>query len=118
MASAMLKRAGISQRPGTELFVRAPARTLRMVDSATSPADLSGTRARVYFRGVTVTSAPGPAGRPAPELPHRPYLRYLNRSTVSIVDSRYRPAMKTRFQAIWDLLSRCGESDSIVFLRR
>jgi hypothetical protein len=82
-------RAGISQRPGTELFVRAPARTLRLVDSATSPAYLSGTRARVYFRGVTVTSAPGPASRPAPESPHRPYLRYLNRSTVSIVDSTF-----------------------------
>ncbi len=82
-------RAGISQRPGTDLYVRAPARTVRLVDSATSPAYLSGTRARVYFRGVTVTSAPGPAARPAPESPHRPFLRYLNRSTVSIVASTF-----------------------------
>lgn len=82
-------RAGLSQRPGTELYVRAPARTLRLVDSATSPAYLSGTRARVYFRGVTVTSAPAAAARPAPESPHRPYLRYLNRSTVSIVSSTF-----------------------------
>ncbi|MGN9912908.1 hypothetical protein ACTMTJ_35765 [Phytohabitans sp. LJ34] len=79
-------RAGISQRPGTELYVRAPVRTLRLVDSA---AFLAGTHARVYFRGVTVTSAPAPGGRPAPESPHRPYLRYLNRSTVSIVSSTF-----------------------------
>jgi len=82
-------RAGISQRPGTELYVRAPVRTLRLVDSAASPAFLAGTRARVYFRGVTVTSAPGPAGVPAPETPHRPYLRYLNRSTMSTVGSTF-----------------------------
>lgn len=79
-------RAGISQRPGTELYVRAPARTVRLADSA---AFLNGTRARVYFRGVTVTSAPAPGGRPAPESPHRPYLRYLDRSTVSIVSSTF-----------------------------
>lgn len=82
-------RAGISQRPGTELYVRAPARTLRLVDSARSPAFLSGTRARVYFRGVTVTSAPRAGEPPAAESPHRPYMRYLNRSTVSIVSSTF-----------------------------
>ncbi|GAA4467295.1 right-handed parallel beta-helix repeat-containing protein [Phytohabitans houttuyneae] len=82
-------RAGLTQRPGTELYVRAPARTLRLVDSATSPAYLTGTRARVYFRGVTVTSAPAAGDRPAPESKHRPYLRYLNRSTVSIVSSTF-----------------------------
>jgi hypothetical protein len=79
-------RAGIIQRPGTELHVRAPVRTVRLVDSATSPAFLSGTRARVSFQGVTVTSASGPAG-PAPESPHRAYVRYLNRSSVSAVSS-------------------------------
>lgn len=81
-------RVGISQRPGTELRIQAPVRTVRLVDSAVSPAYLAGTRAKVSFQGVTVTSATGSAG-PARESVHRPYVRYLNGSTVSMSSARF-----------------------------
>lgn len=63
-------RAGIAQRPGTELLVHAPVRTVRLVG-----AYLSGSRATVRFHRVTVSAAP--------ESARRPYVRYLNRSTVA-----------------------------------
>ncbi|MEJ3746563.1 right-handed parallel beta-helix repeat-containing protein [Actinomycetes bacterium KLBMP 9797] len=69
-------KAGISQRPGTELRVRQPVRMVRLHD-----AYLSGTRARVWFEGVTVTSAP--------ESVRRPFVRYLNGSTLTATGTTF-----------------------------
>jgi hypothetical protein len=80
-------KAGLFQRPGTELLVRKPVRTLRLVDSATSPAYLAGTRAAVSFSRVTVSSAAGKTT--APESAHRPFIRYVNRSRLSAVSSTF-----------------------------
>ncbi len=72
--------AGLMQRPQTTLHVGAPVTTLRLVDSATSPAYLTGSGASVDFTGVTVISA-GDTGS-AGESAHRPYVSYVH-STVS-----------------------------------
>lgn len=72
----LLLKAGLSQRPGTELRVQHPVRTVRLHD-----AYLSGTRARVRFDRVTVTSVP--------ESVRRPYVRYLNGSTVTATTTTF-----------------------------
>jgi hypothetical protein len=84
----LILRVGISQRPGTNLRIQPPVRIVRLVDSPVSPAFLAGTRATVSFQGVTVTSAAGSAGV-AKESAHRPYVRYLNGSTVSMSSARF-----------------------------
>jgi hypothetical protein len=84
-------RAGILQRPKTELRIGPAVHTLRLVDSPDSPAYLSGSSATVVFNGVTVVSADG-ANRPAEESDHRPYVRYTHSSTIN--------ATGTTFQAL------------------
>lgn len=89
-------RAGLMQRPGTNLTVGAPVRTLRLVDSATSPSFVSGSAARVTFDGVTVTSVaadhPAPAATAAAvaaESAHRPYVEYTHDSTVTVTGAAF-----------------------------
>jgi hypothetical protein len=83
-------KAGLLQRPSTELRVGPAVHTLVMVDSADSPAYLAGTSSRVVFNGVTVVSSSGSG--PAAESEHRPYVRYTHSSTVT--------ATGTTFQAL------------------
>lgn len=83
-------KAGILQRPNTQLRVGPSVRLLRLTDSATSPAYLSGTSATVVLTGVTVVSWDGTG--PAPESDHRPYVRYTHGSSLV--------ATGTTFQAL------------------
>jgi hypothetical protein len=81
--------ASLLQRPGSKLRVGGSVRALRLVDSSATPAYLSGTGASVVFTNVTVdavTSAGSGAG-PAAESEHRPYLHYVNGSTVEATRS-------------------------------
>jgi hypothetical protein len=80
-------KAGLLQRPHTDLRVGPAVRTLVLVDSPTSPAYLAGGSASVTFSGVTVVSSAG-AG-PAPESDHRPYVRYAHGSTVSTAGATF-----------------------------
>ncbi|MDT5026193.1 MAG: hypothetical protein QOE61_2619 [Micromonosporaceae bacterium] len=83
-------KAGLLQRPSTELRVGPAVHRLVMVDSADSPAYLAGTSSKVVFNGVTVVSSSGSG--PAAESEHRPYVRYTHSSTVT--------ANATTFQAL------------------
>lgn len=83
-------KAGILQRPNTQLRVGPSVRVLRLTDSATAPAYLSGTSATVTFTGVKVLSWDGTD--PAPESDHRPYIRYTHGSSLI--------ATGTAFQAL------------------
>jgi hypothetical protein len=81
--------ASLLQRPGSQLRVGGSMSALRLVDSNSAPAYLSGTGASVVFTDVTVgavTSA-APDARPATESAHRPYLRYTQGSTVEATRS-------------------------------
>jgi hypothetical protein len=82
--------AGLLQRPGTTLRVDGPIHTLRLADSATSPAYLAGSRSTVIVTGVTVVSVTGSghAAHPAAESPHRPYVRYAH-ATVTATGSSF-----------------------------
>lgn len=83
-------KAGLLQRPRTDLRVGPGVRRLELVDSADSSAYLAGSSASVTFSGVTVVSSDGSG--PAPESGHRPYVRYTHGSTVT--------AAGTTFQAL------------------
>jgi len=80
-------RAGLLQRPHTELRIGPSVKTLRLADGV---AYLAGSSATVTFANVTVVSSNGSG--PAPESEHRPYLRYTHGSTVT--------ATGTTFQAL------------------
>ena len=86
-------KAGLLQRPRTDLRVGPDVRRLELVDSATSPAYLAGSSASVTFAGVTVVSSTGSG--PAPESGHRPYVRYTHGSTVSTSGATFQ-ALGTR----------------------
>lgn len=86
-------RSALLQRPGTNLRVGPPVHTLVLMDSATSPAYLAGSSARITFTGTTVVSSSGSG--PAPESNHRPYIRYGHASTVSVVGTTFQ-ALGTR----------------------
>jgi hypothetical protein len=77
-------RAGLVQRPHTELRIGPSTRTLRLTDSVSF---LSGTSATVVFEGVTVVSASGDGT--APESDHRPYVRYTNGSTLTATGATF-----------------------------
>jgi len=78
--------AGLLQRPGTSLIVS--GLKVELADSATSPAYLAGTGASVSFSKSTLESWL-PSGAEAARSPHRPYMSYSRRSTVSLVDSTF-----------------------------
>lgn len=78
--------AALLQRPGTSLTIGSPTRTLRLVDSATSPAYLSGSGATITFDGVRVVGVAGSGN--AAESVHRPYVRY-DRSNVTSIGSTF-----------------------------
>ncbi len=86
-------KAGLLQRPHTDLRVGPAVKTLVLLDSATSPAYLAGSSASVTFSGVTVVSSGGSG--PAPESDHRPYVRYTHGSTVSATGATFQ-ALGTR----------------------
>jgi hypothetical protein len=86
-AGELTLKAAVIQRPGTELWVGSPVRRLRLADSTSSPASISGTRAVVTFTGVTVISDAG--GKPAPPSAHRPYIDYTLGSAVTVTSSRF-----------------------------
>jgi hypothetical protein len=86
-------KAGLLQRPHTDLRVGPAVHTLVLLDSPTSPAYLAGSSASVAFAGVTVVSSGGSG--PAPESDHRPYVRYGHGSTVSATGATFQ-ALGTR----------------------
>jgi hypothetical protein len=82
-------RSALVQRPDTELRIGAPVRRVVLVDSPSSPAYLFGTRARVRVTGVSIVSQSA-SGSLAASSWHRPYLRYINQSTVTMRAAEFR----------------------------
>jgi hypothetical protein len=80
-------KAGLLQRPRTDLHVGPAVHTLVLLDSTTSPAYLAGSSASVTFSGVTVVSSAG--SDPAPESDHRPWVRYTHGSTVTALGAAF-----------------------------
>jgi hypothetical protein len=89
----VILKSALLQRPGTNLRVGPAVHTLVLMDSATSPAYLVGSSARIAFSGTTVVSSSGSG--PATESNHRAYIRYGNGSTVSAVGATFQ-ALGTR----------------------